>query len=102
MYLHLVSRPEEAPLGRRLWHSKVDVVLDQQRASSQRYRVPSSHTAVGKYMMRAIGCPPDAYKMPNKPWNRDFSFTVLRTMATSVTSILLNLARPERKGLGSG
>ena len=50
MYLHLVGRPEEAPLGRRLWHSKVDAILDQLRESPQRYRVPFSHITVDECM----------------------------------------------------
>ena len=68
-YFHVSSpdRPKETPLGRRLWHSKVYVVLDQPRASPQRYRVLSSCIAVDKCMMRAIGCPPDTYKKPNRP-----------------------------------
>ena len=38
-YFHVSppDRPKETPLGRRLWHSKVDEVLDQLCESSQRY-----------------------------------------------------------------
>ena len=78
-YFHLSppDRPKETPLGRRLWHSKVDEVLDQLRESSQRNRVPSSHIAVDECMMRATGRSPDTYKMPSKPVERGFKFHCL-------------------------
>ena len=80
-YFHLspLNRPKETPLGRRLWCSKVDDVLDQLHESSQRYRVPSSHIAVDECMMRATERSPDTYKMPSGLLNRALSFTVSQT-----------------------
>ena len=76
-YVSPPDRPKETPLGRRLWHSKVDEVLDQLRESSQRYRVPSSHIADDECMMRATGRSPDIYKMPSKPIEQGFRFLCL-------------------------
>ena len=78
-YFHLspLDRPKEIPLGRRLWRSKVDEVLDQLRESSQRYRVPSSHIAVEECMIRDTGRSPDTYKMPSKPIEQGFKFHCL-------------------------
>ena len=47
-YFHVSppGQPKETSLGRRLWHSRVDVVLDQLRKGSQRYRDRSPHIAV--------------------------------------------------------
>jgi hypothetical protein len=41
-YFHVAAIyiPKETPAGRRLWHGKVDPILDQLRKSSQAYRVP--------------------------------------------------------------
>ena len=78
-YFH-VSRPDqpkETPLVRRLWHNKVDVVSDQLRGCSQRYRVPPSHTAVDECMTRATGRSPDTYKIPSKPIEQGFQFHCL-------------------------
>jgi len=68
-YFHVFSPdlPKIAPTGRRLWHSKVDLILDQLRKSSQQYCMPSTHISLHKYMMRATGRSPDTYKMPSKP-----------------------------------
>ena len=80
------DQPKETPLGRRLWHSKVDVILNQLREISQRYRVPSSHIAVDECMMRATGWSPPT-RCQVSLLNRALSFTALQTMATSGISI---------------
>ena len=81
-YFHLSppDRPKETLLRRRLWHSKVDEVLDQLSESSQRYRVPSSHIAVDECVMRATGRSPDTGKMPNKPIEQGFKFHCLANL----------------------
>ena len=71
------GQPQETPLGRRLWHNKVDEVLDQLCESPQCYRVPSSHIAVDECMMRATERSPDTYKMPSKPIEQGFKFHCL-------------------------
>jgi hypothetical protein len=62
-YFHVSSPnlPKTAPTGRRLWHSKVDLILDQLRKSSQRYRMPSTPTSLDKCMIKATGRFPDTY-----------------------------------------
>src|ERR1700687_3240624 len=44
-YFHVSSTdlPKIAPTGRRLWHSKVNVILEQLRKSSQQYRMRSTY-----------------------------------------------------------
>ena len=73
----LPDRPKEAPLGRRLWHGKVGVGLDQLRESSQRYQVPPSHIVMDECMMRATERSPDTYRMPSKPIEQGFKFHCL-------------------------
>ena len=79
MYFHLSSPdlPNTAPTGRRLWHRKVDLILDQLRKSSQQYRMPSTHVSLDECMMRATGRSPDTYKMPSKPIEQGFKFHCL-------------------------
>jgi hypothetical protein len=78
-YFH-VNHPEDpmhSPTGRRLWHSKVDRILEQLRKSSKAYRMPSTHIALDEAMIRATGHSPDTYKMPSKPIEQGFKFHVV-------------------------
>ena len=59
--------PIHTATGRRLWHSKTDLLLVQLRYSSQPYRMPSTHIPIDECMMRATGQSQDTYKMPSKP-----------------------------------
>jgi hypothetical protein len=63
--------------GRRLWHCKVDPLLDQLRKSSQAYRLPSSNVSVDEAMIRCTGRSQDTYKMPSKPIEHGFRFHCL-------------------------
>jgi len=78
-YFH-VSPPELpkiAPTGRRLRHSKVNVILEQLRKRLQQYRMRSTHISLDECMMRATGRSPDTYKMPSKPIEQGFKFHCL-------------------------
>jgi len=78
-YFHVSSPdlPKIAPTGRRLCHSKVDLILDQLRKSSHQYRMPSTHVSLDECMIRATGRSPDTYKMPSKPIEQGFTFHCL-------------------------
>jgi hypothetical protein len=82
-YLHIAlpTAPRETKDAqgrvRRLWHSKVDPILDQLRKSSHQYRTPSTHVAVDEAMMRCTGRSCDTYKMPSKPIEQGFKFHCL-------------------------
>jgi hypothetical protein len=78
-YFHVSSPdlPKIATTGRRLWHSKVDLILDQLWKSSQQYRMPSTHISLDECMIRATGRSPDTYKMPSKPIEQGFKFHCL-------------------------
>ena len=68
-YYHVAApdAPTHTATGRRLWHSKVNPLLDQLRYSSQHYRMPSTHIAMDECMIRATGRSQDTYKIPSKP-----------------------------------
>ena len=89
------DKPKETSLRRRLWLSKVDVVLDQLRESSQRYRAPSFDNAVDECMMRATGRPSDSCK----PVERGFEFRCLVDDGYKNAVYQLGF---RAKGLGSG
>jgi hypothetical protein len=81
-YLHIESplAPKEIKehgTVRRLWHSKVDPMLNELRESAQKYRVPSTNVAVDEAMMRCTGRSQDTYKMPSKPIEQGFKFHCL-------------------------
>jgi len=78
-YFH-VNHPEDplhSSTGRRLWHSKVDRILEQLRKSSKAYQMPSTHIALDEAMIQATGHSPDTYKMPRKPIEQGFKFHVV-------------------------
>ena len=78
-YYHVAAldAPTHTATGRRLWHSKVDPLLDQLRYSSQHYRMPSTHIAIDECMIWATGRSQDTYKMPSKPIQQGFKFHCL-------------------------
>jgi len=75
-YFHISSPdlPKIEPKGRRLWHSKVDVILEQLWQSSQQYCMPPTHISLDECMMRATGRSSNTYKMPSKPIEQGFQF----------------------------
>ena len=78
-YFHVSSPKLElvTPTGRRLWHAKVDPVLEQLRKSSKAYRMPSTNVAVDEAMIRCTGRSQDTYKMPSKSIEQGFKFHCL-------------------------
>lgn len=78
-YFHVAhpDAPKETAEGRRLWHSKVDPILDQLKSASQAYRKPSSRISIDEAMIRCAGRSKDTYKMPNKPIDQGFKFHCL-------------------------
>jgi hypothetical protein len=78
-YFHVAASgiPKETPGGRRLWHGKVDPILEQLRKSSQAYRVASTNVAVDEAMIRSRGRSKDKYKIPNNPIERGYKFHCL-------------------------
>jgi hypothetical protein len=79
-YFHVASPDAELfdkDRKKRLWHAKVDPVLDQLRKSSKAYRMPSSNVAVDEAMIRCTGRSIDTYKMPSKPIEQGFKFHCL-------------------------
>lgn len=78
-YLHIspINIPKTTSSGRRLWHGKIDLLLNQLRQASQSLRVPSSNISIDEAMIRCTGRSLDTYKMPNKPIERGFKFHCL-------------------------
>jgi len=78
-YFHIShpDAPKTSPQGERLWHHKVDPILDQLRESSQSYRIPSSNLTIDEAMIRCTGRSADTVKMPNKPIELGFKFHCL-------------------------
>lgn len=77
-YFH-ISPPNalaHSAIGRRLWHHKVDPILDQLRHASQSYRMPSSNVSCDEAMIRCTGRSADTYKMKNKPIPKGVKFHV--------------------------
>jgi hypothetical protein len=65
-YFHVA--PPDAELvdkvtKKRLWHAKMNPVLDQLRKSSKALRMPSSHVTVDEAMIRCTGRSIDTYKI---------------------------------------
>lgn len=69
--------PAHTATRRRLWHSKVDRVLNKLRHSSKHYRMPSTQIAIDEFTIKATGQSQDAYKMPSKPTQQGFKFQCL-------------------------
>lgn len=78
-YLHIsaIDIPKHTPSGQRLWHGKIDPLLDQLRQSSQSLRVLSPNVSIDEAMIRCTGRSLDTYKMPNKPIEQGFKFHCL-------------------------
>jgi hypothetical protein len=82
-FLHIASptAPSETQDAqgrvRRLWHSKVDPILNQLRKSSQQYCTPCTHVAVDEAMIRCTGRSQDTYRMSSKPIEQGFKFHCL-------------------------
>ncbi|KAF8248258.1 hypothetical protein K440DRAFT_548699, partial [Wilcoxina mikolae CBS 423.85] len=75
-----VSSPDlskNTPTGRRLWHNKVDIILDQLRDSSLRYHMPSTYIFQDLCMKRVTGWSPDTYKISCKPIEQGYKFHYL-------------------------
>lgn len=76
-YLH-ITPPDTAAYDstskRRLWHQKVDPLLNQLRHASQAYRVPSSNIAIDEAIIRCTGRSQDTYKTPFKPIPQGLKF----------------------------
>jgi hypothetical protein len=53
--------------GKKAWHAKVDHLLEQVRAASQKYRLPGTNMTFDEAMVRFTGRSTDITKMPNKP-----------------------------------
>lgn len=55
-YFHIShpGAPKTSPQGKRLWHHKVDPILDQLRESSQSYRIPSSNLTIDEAMISVL------------------------------------------------
>jgi hypothetical protein len=65
-YLYVASLDAEIVdkvAKKRLWHAKVNPVLDQLRESSKALRMPSSNVAVDEAMIRCTGRSVDTYKI---------------------------------------
>ena len=60
--------------GRRLWHGKVELLMQQVRNSSQNYRVPFSYISIDEAMIRCTGRSQDTYKTPFKPISEGLKF----------------------------
>lgn len=69
--------PATTSTGRRLWHQKVDPLLNQLRLASNRYRVPSSNVSIDEAMIQQTGRSADTYKLPRKPIPQGFKFHCL-------------------------
>lgn len=78
-YFHIadINTPKISPCGRRLWHNKVDPLLDQLRHASQTYRIPESNVTIDEAMMRFVGRSVDICKMPGKPIEVGYKFHCL-------------------------
>lgn len=78
-YLHVspVNIPTHTTDGCRLWHGKIDILLDQLCKSSQAYRVPSTNISIDEAIIRCTGRSLDTYKMPSKPIEHGFKFHCL-------------------------
>ena len=78
-YFHISApdAPKTSPEGHRLWHGKVDPLLDTLRTSSQQYRIPQSNVTVDEAMMRFLGRSVDICKMPGKPIEVGYKFHCL-------------------------
>ena len=78
-YLHIAALdiPKTTAEGKRLWHGKVDPILNQLRSASQALRLPSSNISIDEAMIQCTGCSQDTYKMPSKPIELGFKFHCL-------------------------
>lgn len=75
-YLHIAS-PDAAthdPTGKKLWHQKIDPLLNQVRYAAQCYRIPSSNIAIDEAIIRCTGRYSDTYKTPFKPIPQGLKF----------------------------
>jgi hypothetical protein len=75
-YLHIAS-PDAAthdPTGKKLWHQKIDPLLNQVRYAAQSYRIPSSNIAIDEAIIRYTGRSSDTYKTPFKPIPQGLKF----------------------------
>jgi hypothetical protein len=69
---------EEVTLnGRRLWHTKVDLILNQLRESSKAYQMPSTNVSIDEAMIRCTGHSMDTHKMPSTLIQQGFEFHCL-------------------------
>jgi hypothetical protein len=75
-YFHVAhpEAPKETTSGRRLWHSKVDPLLNQLRAASRKYRRPPTKVSIDEAMVQCTGHSKDTYKMPSKPIDQGYKF----------------------------
>ena len=67
-YYHMAApdTPTYAATGHNLWHSKVVPLLDQLCYNSQYYQMPSTHTTIDEYIIRATERFQHTYKMASK------------------------------------
>lgn len=63
--------------GRRLWHGKIDPLLNQLLYPSQTYSTPESNVTIDEAMIRFLGRSIDIWKMPGKPIEIGYKFHFL-------------------------
>lgn len=77
-YFHVadIDAPKftSGPTPWRLWHGKVDPLLQQLWHASQAFRLPQSNVTIDEAMMCFLGCSVDTCKMPGKPIEIGYKF----------------------------
>lgn len=78
-YFHIseIDAPKVGEGGKRLWHDKVDPLLEKLHQYSQAYRIPQSNVTIDEAMMRFLGRSIDTCKMPGKPIEIGYKFRCL-------------------------
>ena len=71
------SESSEGGSSLPLWHSKVDLLLNQLRSFSQQYRVPGTNVTIDEAMILFTGRSIHITKMPNKPISQGYKFFCL-------------------------
>lgn len=78
-YFHIaeIDAPKFTPSGSRLWHGKVDPLLDHLCLASQTYCLPQSNVTIDETIMHFLERSIDIYKMPGKPIEIGYKFHCL-------------------------
>jgi len=75
-YLHIAAFdiPKTTEPGKRLWHRKVDPMLNQLPSASHALPLPSFNISIDEAMIQYAGHFQDSYKMSSKPIELGFKF----------------------------